>query len=105
MKVDLYNLMHRTESISMSQVKLIALNFMRSLSQIHSAGIVHRDIKSQNILIETNCSIKICDFGLARDVSSLPNLQSEFKRFLDSNQVSDIRKITREKLSQLLSQF
>jgi len=33
---------------------------------MHSLGIVHRDIKSHNILIDHNGDVKICDFGLAR---------------------------------------
>lgn len=33
---------------------------------MHSAGVLHRDLKPRNILMNANCDIKICDFGLAR---------------------------------------
>lgn len=33
---------------------------------MHSAGILHRDLKPRNILVNTNCDLKICDFGLSR---------------------------------------
>lgn len=33
---------------------------------MHTLGIVHRDIKSHNVLIEDNLTVKVCDFGLAR---------------------------------------
>lgn len=36
------------------------------VAYLHRMGIVHRDIKSHNILIDKGYSIKLCDFGLAR---------------------------------------
>ena len=33
---------------------------------IHNQGIVHRDIKSHNVLIDHNLTVKVCDFGLAK---------------------------------------
>jgi len=39
---------------------------LRGLKYVHSAGVVHRDFKPSNILVNENCDLKICDFGLAR---------------------------------------
>lgn len=33
---------------------------------IHSANVIHRDLKTSNLLVNNDCDIKICDFGLSR---------------------------------------
>jgi HAMP domain-containing protein len=44
----------------------IARQICSGLSAAHAAGVIHRDIKPQNVLIEPNGGVKIMDFGIAR---------------------------------------
>ena len=44
----------------------IAKDIARVFLYMHSLGIVHRDLKSHNVLVDEHNNIKICDFGLAR---------------------------------------
>eukprot|EP00812_Abedinium_dasypus_P008322 NODE_2091_length_996_cov_349.686504.p1 GENE.NODE_2091_length_996_cov_349.686504~~NODE_2091_length_996_cov_349.686504.p1 ORF type:complete len:299 (+),score=44.90 NODE_2091_length_996_cov_349.686504:36-899(+) len=41
---------------------------MGGLKYIHASGIIHRDLKPANCLVNKDCSVKICDFGLSRTI-------------------------------------
>jgi non-specific serine/threonine protein kinase len=54
------------KELSMAEVLDIALQISGGLAVAHQAGITHRDIKPQNILIGKDRRVRICDFGLAK---------------------------------------
>lgn len=47
-------------------VKTILYNLLLGEKFIHESGIIHRDLKPANCLLNHDCSVKICDFGLSR---------------------------------------
>lgn len=45
---------------------LIAYQTLRALKYLHSAQVMHRDVKPSNILLDSYCQVVLCDFGWAR---------------------------------------
>ena len=60
-------LLKRGGAMDESRVAKVALQIARALEHAHEAGLVHRDVKPDNILITKNGTAKLCDLGLAKD--------------------------------------
>ena len=56
--------------LSVREATSIALQISAGLEAAHNNGIVHRDVKPQNIIISTDGKVKVADFGIARATSS-----------------------------------
>uniref|UniRef100_A0A8C7D2C7 Mitogen-activated protein kinase n=1 Tax=Oncorhynchus kisutch TaxID=8019 RepID=A0A8C7D2C7_ONCKI len=69
MQSDLHKIIVSPQPLSSDHVKVFLYQILRGLKYLHSAGILHRDIKPGNLLVNSNCVLKICDFGLARVVT------------------------------------
>ncbi|XP_058132123.1 mitogen-activated protein kinase 15 isoform X8 [Dasypus novemcinctus] len=52
--------------------RYVLYQLLRATSFLHSGNVVHRDQKPANVLLDANCVVKLCDFGLARSLSQLP---------------------------------
>lgn len=68
METDLHRVIYSKQQLSIDHVQYFMKQILRGLTYIHSANVMHRDLKPANILVNSNCDIKICDFGLAREL-------------------------------------
>lgn len=47
----------------------VTYNSLCALAFLHETNVMHRDIKPSNLLINSDCNVKIGDFGLARNIT------------------------------------
>ena len=79
METDLHNIIYSTMELTMDHCQYFLYQILCALKYLHSINIMHRDLKPLNILLNSNCDLKICDFGQARSCSS-----SKKKKFFES---------------------
>ena len=66
METDLSSIIKSPQPLSDAHVQFFLYQILRGLKYIHSSNVIHRDLKPRNLLVNSNCDLKICDFGLAR---------------------------------------
>ncbi|XP_042512214.1 mitogen-activated protein kinase 3-like isoform X2 [Macadamia integrifolia] len=66
MEIDLHKIIHSHQELSEEHSQYFLYQILRGLKYIHSANVIHRDLKPSNLLLNSDCELKICDFGLAR---------------------------------------
>ena len=74
METDLAQIIKSNQSLSDEHVQFFVYQILRGLKYVHSCNILHRDLKPRNLLVNSNCDLKICDFGLAR--ANIPALMT-----------------------------
>lgn len=70
---DLAKIIHSNVPFTEFHIKFFIYQIFCGLKFIHSANVIHRDLKPGNILCTLNGCLKICDFGLARGLNNLTN--------------------------------
>ena len=66
MDTDLHQIIRSKQPLSEDHFQYFMYQLFCALKYIHSAGVWHRDLKPGNLLVNRDCDLKLCDFGLAR---------------------------------------
>jgi serine/threonine protein kinase len=69
MESDLDRIIGSSQVLTDQHFQYFLYQILRGLKFIHSANVIHRDLKPQNLLVNANCDLALCDFGLSRGVS------------------------------------
>ena len=81
-KGSLFDYLHKNpktkNNLSLEFKNKITKQLICTMAYIHSRGFVHRDLKTQNILLDKNLDMKMCDFGLTRLKSELNSGAGQF---------------------------
>ena len=65
---DLLSFVKKRTKLNEKTAKIIFKQLILAIKYIHSRNIIHRDIKLDNILIDLNNNIKLCDFGVGKQI-------------------------------------
>eukprot|EP00249_Psilotum_nudum_P010300 c22460_g1_i2 orf=491-1696(+) len=68
---------HEPYSLSLSSVLDMALDIARGMEYLHSQGVIHRDLKSENLVLEDSLRVKITDFGVACYEADSPRMMQD----------------------------
>jgi serine/threonine-protein kinase len=66
----LETLLHRVGRFNAREAALIGIDVCSALSAVHAAGLLHRDVKAQNVMRDRNGRIVLMDLGTGRDASA-----------------------------------
>lgn len=68
-ETDMNRIIRSTQTLTNEHVRLFGFQLICGLAYAHSAGVVHRDVKPANLLVNSNCALVLTDFGFSRQTS------------------------------------
>ncbi|KNC32026.1 Serine/threonine-protein kinase fused [Lucilia cuprina] len=77
--IDLHRYMSRNGALTEDKAQRLICHLVSALYYLHSNRILHRDLKPQNVLLDEDLHAKLCDFGLARNMTMSTHVLTSIK--------------------------
>uniref|UniRef100_A0A3P9KA90 Mitogen-activated protein kinase 15 n=1 Tax=Oryzias latipes TaxID=8090 RepID=A0A3P9KA90_ORYLA len=71
MDTDLHNVIKKGSLLKDIHKRYVMYQLFKAIKYLHSGNVIHRDQKPSNVLLDTDCVVKLCDFGLARSLNQV----------------------------------
>ncbi|KAK2886892.1 hypothetical protein QQF64_014198 [Cirrhinus molitorella] len=68
MDTDLHAVIKKGNLLKDIHKRYVMYQLLKATKYLHSGNVIHRDQKPSNILLDSDCFVKLCDFGLARSL-------------------------------------
>uniref|UniRef100_A0A3P9NME5 Mitogen-activated protein kinase 15 n=1 Tax=Poecilia reticulata TaxID=8081 RepID=A0A3P9NME5_POERE len=71
MDTDLHAVIKKGSLLKDIHKRYVMYQLFKANKYLHSGNVIHRDEKPSNVLLDTDCVVKLCDFGLARSLNQI----------------------------------
>lgn len=72
---DLKKIIKSNINLEIEHIETIIYNLLCAIKYLHESNVLHRDLKPANVLINEDCTVKLCDFGLARSLAGVESAE------------------------------
>ncbi len=77
---DLKKIIKSSINLEMLHIQTIVYNLLCAIKYLHDSNVLHRDLKPANVLLNEDCTVKLCDYGLARSTSGIQSAEMIIKK-------------------------
>jgi len=77
---DLKKILKSSINLEILHIQTIVYNLLCAIKYLHESMVIHRDLKPANILVNEDCSVKLCDYGLARSITGVESAEMILKK-------------------------
>lgn len=77
---DLKKIIKSSINLEMLHIQTIVYNLLCAIKYLHESNVLHRDLKPANVLLNEDCTVKLCDYGLARSTAGIQSAEMIIKK-------------------------